>query len=442
MKEFIFCARNIEDYIKPINQAAAGKEPLDLTDENILENDEVQELFAAVIKSHFNDENFVDAPISNVIDTGLDGVKLDFNFGLRLKIPAGNFHVKISDFDSELIFFDKDISDVRLTSLEKYFIRWQVELFLDGEKVFVHTFNLRDRKVLINFPKIGMGDIVSMLPYVEEFRRQNNCAVAVKIPEYLREFTKHLYPKFELADEINFNNYAAFNLFMPMNLLPVWSEDFRNYPMGKIAGVALGFNEIAPNPKFNPTAPPVTNDKYVCIAVQASAVEKGWLYHDGWNIVVKYLKSLGYRVFCIDRDKENLSGRIKIVKPEGAEDFTGNLPIMERANMLYHAEFFIGLGSGLSWIANAVNCPTVLISGFSQDWAEFYTPYRVANRLVCNGCFNDIRVSFMKDKCPYRKDTLRELECQKDISPRQVINAVESLIIEKKLTPPIFNQRN
>ena len=109
--------------------------------------------------------------------------------------------------------------------------------------------------------------------------------------------------------------------------------------------------------------------------------------------------------------------------------------------MLYHAEFFIVMGSGLAWIADAVNCPTVLISGFSQDWAEFYTPYRVANRLVCNGCFNDIRVSFMKDKCPYHKGTLRELECQKNIYPQQVIDAVENLIMDKKLTPPILNQR-
>ena len=437
MKNLIFCARNIEDYIKPINQAAKGKEPLDFTDENILENDEVQELFAAVIKSHFDEEKFLNLPLTNVID----GIKLDFNFGLRLEIPAGNWHVKISDFDSDLIFFDKDVSDVRLTSLEKYLIRWHIEIFRDGKKILVHTFNLRDKKVLMNFPKIGMGDIVSMLPYVEEFKRQNNCAVTVIMPEYLREFAKYLYSHFEFVDEINCDTYAAFNLFMPMNLLPVWSEDFRNYPMGKIAGIALGFNEIATNPKFKPTMPPVTNDKYVCIAVQASAVEKGWLYRDGWNIVVNYLKSLGYRVFCIDRDKEVSSGKIKINMPEGAEDFTGNLPIMERANMLYHAEFFIGLGSGLAWIANAVNCPTVLISGFSQDWAEFYTPYRVANRLVCNGCFNDIRVSFMKDKCPYHKNTWRELECQKNISPKQVIESIENLIIDKKLTPPILNQR-
>ena len=34
-------------------------------------------------------------------ETGIEGLKIDFNFGLRLDVPDGNFHVKISDFDSE-----------------------------------------------------------------------------------------------------------------------------------------------------------------------------------------------------------------------------------------------------------------------------------------------------------------------------------------------------
>ncbi|MBQ3727191.1 MAG: hypothetical protein II902_09010, partial [Selenomonadaceae bacterium] len=69
-------------------------------------------------------------------------------------------------------------------------------------------------------------------------------------------------------------------------------------------------------------------------------------------------------------------------------------------------------------------------------WSEFYTPYRVANRLVCNGCFNDRRISYLMKKCPYHEGTPRELECQKKISPRMVINAIERLIVDRKLIPP------
>ena len=39
---------------------------------------------------------------------------------------------------------------------------------------------------------------------------------------------------------------------------------------------------------------------------------------------------------------------------------------------------------------------------------------------------------------PITGETARELECQKKISQRQVINAIERLIIDKNLTPPIL----
>ena len=202
-------------------------------------------------------------------------------------------------------------------------------------------------------------------------------------------------------------------------------------------GVILGLKEIPPLPKFTPTADRKIPEPYVCIAVQASTTAKGWLYPHGWDIVVDYLKSLGYRVLCIDKNKSETKNGYTIQKPKGAEDFTGDISLIDRANMLYHAEFFIGISSGLSWVANAVGCEVVLISGVTQNWYEFFTPYRVANRYVCNGCFNDARAPiFSVETCHRYSGTMRELECQKKISPRQVLNAIEKLIVDKNLQVP------
>ena len=307
------------------------------------------------------------------------------------------------------------------------------------KKVFDYTLDLKDKSVLMFIHnKLGMGDILSMLPYVEEFRRQHNCRLSVIMPEYLREFTKHLYPKFIFEEEITYKHFATYPLTMPSNILPIWPNDIRNYPIGRNVGAALGLIEIAENPNFEPTQQPLINDPYVCIAVQASSPKKTWLYPNGWDIVVDYLKSLGYRVLCIDKHLAVSDDKVKVYKPKGAENLTGNFSIMERANVIYYAEFFVGLGSGLAWVANIVKCPVVMICGFSKDWCEFYTPYRVANRMVCNGCFNDIRVNYMKESCPYHKGTEREFECQKKISPRQVINAIEKLILNEHLMPPVL----
>ena len=98
-------------------------------------------------------------------------------------------------------------------------------------------------------------------------------------------------------------------------------------------------------------------DPYVCIAAQASSQAKYWNNGRGWLNVVKHLKTLGYRVLCIDRENNyGMGSRFNII-PYGAEDFTGRRPLQERIDLLYHADFFIGLSSGLSWVANGVGIP-------------------------------------------------------------------------------------
>ena len=369
-------------------------------------------------------------------DTGIDGLKIDFNFGLRLDIPQGNFHVKISDFDSGQIFFDENISDARLVSSEFYFIRWQVEIFLDGEKIFEHILNLKDKKVLIVFTSPAIGDTLALMPYVAAFEKIHGCKIFIYVKDYLRDLIKNFYPNISQVKEITTDYYATFYFAFIMGEMLSLPADTRTLPLDRVGGLTLGMeNFIPPLPKFSPTKKRKIKTPYVCIAVQGSGTPKGWHYPNGWEIVCDYLKKLGYRVLCIDKNKiEKDIYNYKIEKPKGAENFCGDIPLIERANMLYYADFFIGLGSGLSWLANAVGCKVILIAGFSQDWCEFYTPYRIANRFVCNGCFNDVReLPFKSKMCPIYLGTENEIECSKKISPHQVIQAIENLIADKKL---------
>ena len=374
-------------------------------------------------------------------ETGFPGLRLDFNFGLRLDIPEGNFRVKISDCDTEQTVFDKYISGGRLLSVERYFIRWHVEVFLDEKKIFSHTLNLEGQPVVITFKAKGLGDMISFLPYLGEFKKINRCDLYVCPDDNLREFVARLYPEIPLIDEVDFKTYATYYPAMIMSSFPIVPVDARHMSMPQVGGMLLGTDYLPPKVPFKPTEPPVTEEPYVCIAVQSNIARKCWLWPGGWDIVVGYLKNLGYRVFCIDKEEELTTDGYTVRRPEGAENFTGNRPLLERANMLYHAEFFIGLSSGLSWLADAVDCPVVMICGFSQNWHEFYTPYRVANRKVCNGCFNDYRAKYLDYKpCPYHRSTPRELECQKKISPRMVIDTIERLIVDKNLTPPALRR--
>lgn len=436
MKLHFFTANDIEDYHKNYHKSNLVKKLFKKLHPQTLEDFD-QGFFFHFLKDTFQvKEGIFESRIFG--DTGFPGLRLDFNFGLRLDIPEGNFRVRISDLDNERVVFDKYISGGRLLSVEHYFIRWQVEVFLDEEKIFSHTLNLEGQPVTIMYRFPALGDTIAFLPYFREFKKRHKCNLSVCLPDYVCELFAQLYPDIPLVDEVDFKTYATYYMAMLMSPFPLMPVDTRHMSMDKVAGTLLGIDYLPPKGVFQPTAPPITEEPYVCIAVQARSTRKGWHYPKGWDIVIDYLKSLGYRVFCIDKDAEMTNDNLTIRKPDGAEDFTGNHPLVERANMLYYADFFIGMSSGLAWIAQAINCPVVMICGFTQDWHEFYTPYRVANRRVCNGCFNDYRATFLytKNFCYYHNDTPRELECQKKITPRMVIEAIERLIVDKNLTPP------
>ena len=143
-----------------------------------------------------------------------------------------------------------------------------------------------------------------------------------------------------------------------------------------------------------------------------------------------HLKEKGYRVLCIDRESTYGSGFVWNHIPYGAEDFTGNRPLQERVELLEHAEFFVGLSSGLSWLAWGCRIPIVLISGFTLPSCEFHTPYRVINTHGCFGCWDDVNVLFDHHDffwCPRHKGTDRQFECTKLITGQQVIVQIERL---------------
>ena len=113
--------------------------------------------------------------------------------------------------------------------------------------------------------------------------------------------------------------------------------------------------------------------------------------------------------------------------PWGVEDDTGNKPLQERIDLLKDCDFFIGLSSGVSWIAWCAKCPVVMISGFTNPFNEYYTPYRVINPIFCHGCWNDECCDFDHFDymwCPRHKNTVRAYECSRNITPEHVLNVI------------------
>jgi len=85
--------------------------------------------------------------------------------------------------------------------------------------------------------------------------------------------------------------------------------------------------------------------------VQSSTQSKYWNNPLGWRKVVTFLKASGYRVICMDQKPVHGQGMVWTHIPHGTEDETGDRPLTERVRWLRHAVAFIGLSSGLAWLA-------------------------------------------------------------------------------------------
>ncbi len=368
--------------------------------------------------------------------------KLDFNDGARLQVPAGNYHVRFTDLDTMNVLFETDLSDAVASTTKKFYVRFRVELWKDGEPVLTHDLDLRNRNVHIVFPIGTLGDLIAWFPYAEEFRIKHGCRLYCTMQDELADLFKRTYPDviyLHKGDEVP-DCYATYHL----GLFPASDEKKHNPMDHRIAGLqkiippmlGLDFKELRPNLVHSDER--TIKEPYVCIATKSTAYAKFWNNPTGWKEVITYLKEKGYRVLCIDRDKNMEVGGNSFPMPEEAEDFTGNLPLQERVDLLAHADFFIGLSSGLSWLAWAAGTPVVLIAGFSLPFTEFYTPYRVINYHTCTGCWNDSANSLdLKDfySCPNHFGTARAFECHRLITSGHVCNVIERLMSDFDLDP-------
>ena len=183
MRQLFFCAKDIRDYLAAVIDMSEFYAVPDFDPKFPPLNDDpsIQKVLRDCMNLYEDCERILNAPVC--METGIDGLRFDFNFGLRLEIPKGNFHVRIGDFNTEQIFFDRDISDMQLISVEKFLIHWHIEVFRDGLKVFEHKFNVKDRRVLIAFKnEAALGDTLAVLPLILEFERRTGCKLTAFLP--------------------------------------------------------------------------------------------------------------------------------------------------------------------------------------------------------------------------------------------------------------------
>lgn len=311
----------------------------------------------------------------------------------------------------------------------KYYTKWNTKIWENDELIYDYTLDLKDKRVLISIESSSIGDTLAWIPYIREFKDKHKCNLIVST--FMNNLFRYTYPDIEFVEPgmTVYNIYAIYrigwfydennNIDLNRNV-----NDFRKIPLQKCASDILGleYKETMPILKLKETK----KLKKVGIAIHSTAQSKYWNNKDGWQNVVNYLNGLGYDVYLYSKENNGYMGNYN---PDGVIKYEPT-NLENLIDDMLTCEFFIGLGSGLTWLAWALKLPVILISGFSEEYTETTSnTYRVINKNVCHGCFNEHRLNPGDwNWCPLHKNTSRMFECTKEITSDMVIKEIEKLI--------------
>ncbi len=389
------------------------------------------------------------APTARPTQAGPEGIFFDFNEGCRLSLPPrekGSWRARLRDLDTGNILFETENRGGLIHSSKRWFVRFSIEVWsieegqAEPRLALKHEYDAAGREILIQFPVGTLGDSIAWFSYACRFGdRHPGCRLTCAMSQLIIPLFRDAYPQIRFvatedvaAKRLSEAAYATYCLGLFFNDAACeWQPtDFRHVGLHKTAGYILGVDltEGAPRLALPDDSRPIA-EPYAVIAVQSTSGAKYWSNPNGWREVIDFLKAHGYRVICVDQKKVHGHGIMWTHIPHGAEDETGH-SLVECARWLKHASLFVGLSSGLSWLAWAAGCPVVMISGYSHPDTEFDTPYRVINWHTCNCCWNDPKFTFdHKDFlwCPRHANTPRQFECTRLITPAQVTRIIGTI---------------
>ena len=370
-----------------------------------------------LFKDKINSDNFRINKKENQINVSyVDGPKVEI-----LGDDYKEYLVEFLDEQDNIVHSSKITTGMWTSCSRKYYTKWKV--LVNG--LIVDEFNLEDKKVLISMESKSIGDTIAWAPYVVKFAQKNKCKVVLST-FHNKWFINN--PNYRDIDFINPGGttdcFCVYRLGYFKDEQGYWKRfdlypnQVNTVPLQKVATDILGleFEELNLGLSYIPRKRLIT-DKYVIIAPESTAGCKEWVY-ENWVKLSNTLIEKGYKVVVLTSKPYKIENTINVWNQKWLDVFT----------YIYHAELFIGLSSGLSWINWALNKKTVMIAGFSESYNEFISNnIRISND-VCIKCWNDPVMSFDAgdwDWCPVYKGTEKQHICQKSITVEQVLNRID-----------------
>jgi autotransporter strand-loop-strand O-heptosyltransferase len=314
----------------------------------------------------------------------------------------------------------------------KYFKDWKIQILDQNNEVIEEiNYDISGKRVYIALDSKALGDNLAWFPYVEEFRKKHNCKVVCST--FWNNLFVEQYPEIEFinpGDRIT-DLYAMYKIGWyntndgyDRSMNP---RDFKLGPLQRTAADILGldYTEIKPLIK---TYDRSNVTKKVGLGIHGTAQAKYWNNPNGWQEVTDWLLQNGYEPVIMSREHDGYMGNNHPIGasklPEGS--------IEEAVKNISDCQAFIGISSGLTWLAWAANVPTIQVSGFTEPYNE---PDNGIVKLAapagaCSGCANRLRLDAGDwNWCPDHKGTPRQFECSKLITSEQVIAELKKILV-------------
>lgn len=344
--------------------------------------------------------------------------------------PDDVFDVTFIDEKTGIVHFTSEVGNgCWAKSTLEYAVDWLIRIVRRSDgKVFESRFDPSEKKVFVCLDSKSVGDTLAWFPQVERFRKRWGGQVVCST--FWNDQFEANYPEitFVPPGSVVHGIYAMFIIGWFFDgegyNTQKHPRDFRNFSLAQTASDVLGLDFQQSRALL--VKPEVEKVKRVGIGFHSTAQTKYWNNPDGWQELTNFFVRMGYEVVIMSNEGDGYMGNRY---PTGVTQHApGDFEALKAA--LLSCEIFVGLGSGLSWLAWSLGIRTVLISGFSTPVSEFEGEdvIRIFNPDVCNGCYNRYRFNPGDwNWCPDHKDTERQFECTKSIAASSVI----SKIVEK-----------
>jgi autotransporter strand-loop-strand O-heptosyltransferase len=324
-----------------------------------------------------------------------------------------NYLVKFYDENDICIYENTIRSNNWIRLARRWFTAWTIKVWENNYPIYHFELNYTNQRVYISFESSSLGDTIAWMPYALEFKKKHNCHVIIST--FKNFLFEDVYPELEFVEPgtvvNNIRGMYSIGWFYDSTKEPVLPNTI---PLQKSATNILGldYKEIRPRIAYTPRD--VFDGKIVTIATNSTAGCKFWT-REAWQEIIHHLHSEGYRVINVSKEDNPFDNC------EPLEDKS----LQSAMDAISYSEFFIGLSSGLSWLAWAMNKPVVMIANFTEEGHEF-SCIRPVKKSVCNGCWNSPKYKFDKswDWCPVHAGTDRQYECQSSITSQDVIELI------------------